>query len=419
MRRVSTAGCSMGPIANQLGSPIYYASQDFIHRFTEGPAPSFSPTIEDLPAMPFNFARGLGTDDGFGGGHSLYVADSTSIYAFDLNTLSFGSNPILGQVGQAGYADGTGGAARFTSIMGLAAAPSWSRLYVLDRDLSAIREVDTDTLAVSTKIGAADIVDRVDGSKDVARLTLPLGLAADASGALYIADAASDSSAGKVPNSTIRLRDPQTGAISSFAGVPAPGGPIDGPAGVARFGWPFDVLRDGADLYVADALARAIRKVANDGSVTTIAGEIGIAGTSDGFGIAAHFAQPTALIADHKGNLYVADVVAIRKITLATGEVTTIAGGTMGSANGVGKNAQFQGIWGLAIDGDTLYIADAADNTIRAMDLGTAEVKPFVGTSDNSGYVDGDYSKALFDHPARLVADGLGNLFVAELGPQF
>jgi hypothetical protein len=71
--------------------------------------------------------------------------------------------------------------------------------------------------------------------------------------------------------------------------------------------------------------------------------------------------------------------------------------------------------FGLAYDNGFLYIADAGDHTIRRLDLKTNEVTGFIGLSGQPGDVDGDAGMALFRSPARLLADGIGNLFVAEI----
>jgi hypothetical protein len=419
--------CDLGQPDFQQPYPIYYTdglNPSKLHSFVEGMPPSYTATVNTLADLPYTFSDGVATADAYGNDHWVYLSfQRSAIYRYDLTTQMFEGAPALGQMGMYGYTDGVGAAARFQQISGLVGAFAMSKLYVIDGGLSAIREVDENTMAVTTKIGAPDIADRIDGPQNVARFTVPAGLAADEKGTLYIGDVVVDQGP---PNNTLRMRDPSTGAVSTLAGMPKdPISPAaDGVGASAAFGTPFDVVYDGTDLYVLDAIANAIRKVTKDGHVTTIAGQLGVPGNSDGFGMGAHFsfglmqAPSFGMATDHKGNLYVSDGgnYAIRKIILSTGEVKTIAGGTMGSQNGTGPTAQFMAPAGLTVDGNTLYIADALDHTIRQMDLTTFEVSAFVGITGNSGYKDGDVSTAQFQTPFRVLADGIGNLYVTELG---
>jgi len=92
------------------------------------------------------------------------------------------------------------------------------------------------------------------------------------------------------------------------------------------------------------------------GAVTTIAGS-GTAGSADGVGDAAEFYSPTAVaISPDGGALFVADQInhRIRRVEVATGEVTTVAGsGIRGSADGVGDAAELYRPVGIAISPET------------------------------------------------------------------
>lgn len=182
-----------------------------------------------------------------------------------------------------------------------------------------------------------------------------------------------------------------------------------------QFADPYGVAIDaGGNVYVADGgEGNRVRRIAPDGAVTTVAG--GEEGYADGPGGQARFNTPSGLAIDQRGNLYVADTGnhAIRKIT-PDGMVTTVAGsGVAGTADGVGKAAQFNGPVGLAVDGDgTVYVADTYNDTIRKI-APDGTVTTLAG-SGMPGDADGPALAASFDTPCALAIDIDGALLVAD-----
>ena len=144
-------------------------------------------------------------------------------------------------------------------------------------------------------------------------------------------------------------------------------GVIDGPANASRFSDPYGVaIGPRGAVYVADGgEANRIRLIQPDDAVSTLAG--GKEGFADGIGAAAAFHTPSALALDHEGNLYVADTGnhAIRKVA-PDGTVTTVAGsGSPGYLDGVGRTAQFNGPVGVAVDKKgAVLVADDVGNVI-------------------------------------------------------
>lgn len=102
------------------------------------------------------------------------------------------------------------------------------------------------------------------------------------------------------------------------------------------------------------------------GNVSTLAG--GTQGSADGQGSSAQFYYPRSITVDGNGNLYVADMLnnKIRKIT-PSGNVTTLAGsGVGGFADGQGPSAKFNNPSGITVDGSgSVYVGDTQNQRIR------------------------------------------------------
>lgn len=165
------------------------------------------------------------------------------------------------------------------------------------------------------------------------------------------------------------------GKVFTLSGDPASAGYIDGAGASVRMSSPSGLALGSGYLYFADSGNNRIRRIAlATTEVTTIAGQ-SAAGSVDAIGTSAKFYTPQGL-ALWNGYLYVSDFYSnrIRRIDLATNEVTTIAGGSGGSADGTGTAAQFYRPVGLAIDNGILYVADSNYQLIRRVDLATNAV---------------------------------------------
>ncbi|HEY4246120.1 MAG TPA: immunoglobulin domain-containing protein [Lacunisphaera sp.] len=300
-----------------------------------------------------------------------------------------------------GSDDGTGNAARFNRPCGVA-ADSAGNLYVADKDNFTIRRI-TPTGIVTTIAGAPGFDGYVDGNGSAARFRLPVGVAVDANGTLYVAD---------MGNYVIR-KITTAGVVSTLAGSGNPGS-ADGTGTAAQFNVPTGIaVGPGGDLYVTDIDNKTIRKVTAAGVVTTFAGTAGVAGSADGTGATASFSAPSSITTDGAGNLFVTDGYTVRKIT-ASGVVTTIAGtaGQSGTADGNGSGAAFAAAIGITIDATgNLYIADWSIRKITP----AGDVTTIAGNHGNpGGSSDGAGAAAQFNNPAGIAADATGNLFVCD-----
>ncbi len=204
--------------------------------------------------------------------------------------------------------------------------------------------------------------------------------------------------------------------VTTLAGDGIPG-MLDGPAAASRFDDPFGVALDSkGKVYVADAgNSNRIRTIAPDGTVASFAG--GKEGFQDGVGTAAAFHTPSAIAFDHEGNLFVADTGnhAIRKVA-RDGAVTTLAGdGTPGDQDGIGRAARFNGPVGLAVDdAGIVYVADTYNDRIRR--IGRDGSVTTVAGGPKPGDADGPGAAARFDTPSALAVTPYGTLYVADTG---
>ena len=265
------------------------------------------------------------------------------------------------------------------------------------------------TQAVTTIAGLVGSSGSSNGVGSDARFNLPQGIEYDGSGNLFICDTF---------NQTIRKLVIATGSVTTIAGLVGIYASADGVGSAARFSYPRGIVYDGnGNLFITDSYNITIRKlVIATGAVTTIAGLALEVGTADGVGSGARFNYPRGIAYDGKGNLFICDTSnhTIRKLVIATQAVTTIAGtaGSQGTADGVGSDARFYQPFGIAYDGNgNLYISDPNNRTIRKLVIATGAVTTIAGLAGSSGSADGVGSAARFGYPRGIVYDGNGNLY--------
>jgi len=245
-------------------------------------------------------------------------------------------------------------------------------------------------------------------------LILPSAIVFDAAGNLYMAETA---------NHVIRKVD-TNGNITTIAGTGTQGFSGDnGSATSATFDSPQGLALDATNLYIADTHNHRIRKlVLATGTITTIAGTDtpGFSG-DNALATSAQLDLPTALTIDANNNLYLADTGnhRIRKITAATGIITTIAGtGTQGFSgdNALATSAAIDSPTGLALDAsNNLYLADTHNQRIRKITAATGIITTIAGTGA-PGF-SGDTAAATtatLALPHGITIDPAGNLYLAD-----
>ncbi len=264
---------------------------------------------------------------------------------------------------------------------------------------------------VSTFAGAAGVIGWTDANRGAARFDYPFDAEFSPSGVLYVADR---------DNHTIRAIS-ALGTVTTLAGKPGVAGSADGTGSAARFDTPWDIaVSDSGVIFVADTNNHTIRKITPAGKVTLFAGKPGVSGFADGTGTTARFFHPCAIDVDSNDNLYVSDYYnhTIRKITPA-GVVTTIAGkpGVFGNTDGLGSTARFLYPKGIAVDGSGIvYVTDSNNNTIRQLtNVGwTWVVTTIAGTPGVYGHEDGVGAAAVFRIPWGISVGASGVLYVSE-----
>jgi trimeric autotransporter adhesin len=270
-----------------------------------------------------------------------------------------------------------------------------------------------------------------------AQIDLPSGIWVDGSGDLFVADSGNErirvvnnqASAITIGGTTI-----QPGDIQTIAGG-GNGGDGGSPTS-ATVALPWDVVEYGGNLYIVDQGNNKIREVTNpltpSALITTVAGN-GSAGYSGDGGAAtsATLNGPSSIAFDQSGNMYIADSnnFVVREVNTQTGVISTVVGNgnscypttaTCGDG-GVATGASFALPLNVTFDvSGNLYISDWQGYKIRkvvpsggSIANGTITTVAGTGVSGSKGNK-GPATKANLDHPAGLVVDSVGNIYISD-----
>lgn len=301
--------------------------------------------------------------------------------------------------GEVGSRDGALAEAQFHQPQGLAL--SGSHLYVADTGNHTIRDVDFEGKSVSTIFGTG-----VQASPhDVARvgrsraLNSPWDLVV-IEDSLYVAMAGAHQ---------IWRADLKKGTIEPFAGT-GEEARVDGPRLSAAFAQPSGITTDGAKLYVADSETSSIRSIdlLSDGAVKTIVGkDLFDFGDIDGDRAVARLQHPIGLVAT-PGALFVADTYnsKIKRIDLKSESTTTISGTVRGYSDGEKSKTQFNEPSGIAVIGETLFVADTNNDRIRTVDLKNGSSKSVVLSFPQTGEVAPVYKPLKIELPPVALRPG-------------
>jgi sugar lactone lactonase YvrE len=240
----------------------------------------------------------------------------------------------------------------------------------------------------------------------------------DGSGNLYIGD---------TNNSRVRKVSAKDGTITTMAETGVAGSGGDGGLAVnAQLFSPRGVAVDqSGNVYVADANGVRIRRISPNGIINTVAGNGTVGYSGDGgSATAAQISSPSSVTVDSVGNLYIADFGnnRVRKVSLPSGLITTVAGNGSFNYSGDGgpaTNAQVGYPVGTAVDGlGSVYFADFKNQRIRKVSS-TGTITTIAGTGGTGSSGDGGPATAAqlnLGFYGRLVIDFRGNLYFIDSG---
>ncbi len=320
-----------------------------------------------------------------------------------------------GHAGQGAYRDGDAATAQFNLPMGMAFDKE-GNLYIVDGANNAIRRIDVVTKQVTTVLGMGNNYGNCRLSE--ARLTGPRGIAIDKAGNLYIADASTYIRKADLVAQTVTTIAGTRGVVDDFVGLGD-----GGPAINAHFDNLMGLAFDSKDnLYIADMLNGRIRRIdAESGIITTYAGNNSDRPNSlpaPTVNIALN--QPLSLAFDSKDNLYLPNQGLIQKIDALTKEVTTLAGSLYNKSysgdGGLAVNATMSPL-GIAIDKDNnIIFADWSNQRVRKIDQTTGIITTIAGNG-TIGYAGdcGPGPMALLNWPWSVATSKGGNVFFTEL----
>ena len=359
---------------------------------------------------PANQARlGLRSDVAVDGAGNLYIADSAN---FRVRRVSrSGVIATVAGTGERGYS-GDGGPANQARLNYPrdVAVDRAGNLYIVDSGNHRIRRVSRSGV-ITTVAGTGEQGYSGDGGPALFARINAAGLAADGSGNFYI----SDYSGHRV------RRVSRSGVITTVAGTGEQGyGGDGGPAAQARLAFPRTVAVDGAgSLYIVDSGNYRIRRVSRSGAITTVAGTGMYGYSGDGGPALTARINASGLAADGAGNLYISDSRRhrIRRID-SSGTITAYAGiGESGYSGdgGPANQARLFRPWGVVADGSgNLYVADKYNHRVRRVDV-SGTITAIAGTGEEGYSGDGGPAVAAqLASPGWVELDGSGNLYISD-----
>ena len=354
-----------------------------------------------------------------GPNNNLYIADyQTSVIR---KVDSSGIITTVAGNGLRGFAgDGASALLARLNLPNSVTTDNVGNLLILDSVNYRVRRVETATQVINTVAGNGTNANSGDGGQATsASIFSPFGLTADAQGNFYVSSRATTADAWAKDDRVRKIS--ASGTISLVAGISNNG---DGaPASMAivdPYAIRFGQGTFANDLYIADRRNNQIRKVSGaTGLITTIAGNGTMAFSGDdGLAINASLTVPRGVTSDASGNVWIVDtdVNRVRKVD-TSGVIRTVAGNGNTGYNGEGTATTASLYFPYAADVDAvgnLYIADRFNNRIRKVTpQGTISTIAGNGTMASTGN-DGPASQASVGSPTDVRVTPDGSIYIAE-----
>jgi sugar lactone lactonase YvrE len=361
------------------------------------------PAVEFTPTAPGLRTAQLVTKDSSGNQAILQLTGVGNAAAVTVTPGIIST--VAGTPGTAG-STGDGSAATSATLnapVGMA-LDSVGNLYAAGADNKVRVVSSTGTITTFAGTGTAGFSGDY-GPASAAQFSNPTGLAVAPNGDIYIADTG---------NNTVRMVGAESSVVRSVT-IP---GILSAPKGLA-----FDTT---GNLYIADTGNNVIREVSRyPNFYSVLAGTAGATGKTgdNGAATAALLNAPSGITLDSAGNIYIADTGnnEVRKIAIATGVITTVAGnGTQGNSGdgNAATSATLNGPSQVAVDaaGD-IYIACAGSSSIRVVSAATGNISTVAGTGTAGTGGDGGLATSgSLKAPLSLALDGKNNLYIADTG---
>jgi uncharacterized protein (TIGR03437 family) len=314
------------------------------------------------------------------------------------------SAQVISTIAGGGLATGDGGKATSANIQAPSGVTvdSAGNVYFIETTVPKVRKIDTagiiTTFAGNGMFGIGAVGDG--GPATNASFAFSgghEGIAVDSSGNVYITDSF---------NSRIRKVD-TNGNISTF------GSGLLKPSGVA--------VDASGNVYVAEPLAARVLKITPSGTVTTFAGNGAYGHTGDGGpATSASVGSPMGVAVDGAGNVYFSDQSGYVRKVATDGTISTLAGnGTVGFSGdgGPGINAQFFSLIGIGVDSSgVVYVVDNNNKRIRKIAL-DGTITTFAGNGRfGTGGDGGLATNATFETPNDVFVDSRGSVYISDAG---
>jgi trimeric autotransporter adhesin len=357
---------------------------------------------------------------------NVYFTASNAVFKMT----SSGTLTLLAGTGRMGYAGDGGPAvqAQFNNPQGVA-VDFKGNVFVADTGNNVIRIITPDgninLFAGYVANGQTSYGWTGDGGPALgAELHLPVGIAVDGAGDLFVADSA---------NNAIR-KITTDGNIQTIAGLGPTAGGFSGDAAAAtaaNLDGPLDVAVDkNNNVYIADTNNANVRMIGSDGNINTIAGKTAIVSGAvtvvfgysgdGGAAIDAALAGPAGVAVDSAGNVYIATYAdnRIRKITAsATNNISTFAGNSgygFAGDGGPAISSQLSAPRGIGLDSSgNLYLADRLNNRIRKISGGNISTIAGNGQANFGGDF-GAATSAQLSAPDGVAVDNAGNVYISD-----